>query len=244
MFVDVHCHLYMIENLEILLDRAEELDVKCLITNSEDLESCRRNVELIRDERVYGAFGLHPQFAHRKEDLPKIEEFLKLDKAVAVGEIGLDYKYARNNPTKELQKKVFEEQVRMAMERDLPVIVHSRYAHKPVIEILEKIGAEKVVLHWFSGSADLVERALVNGWFLSLGPFCLNPQYEKTIAMVPLERMLLETDSPVPFRGRAVDPTWVPLVAKRIAEVKGINLTNVEVITKENSKRLFRLHID
>jgi len=151
--------------------------------------------------------------------LTRIEEFLDLDKAVAVEEIGLDYKFARNSLAKKLQKAVFEKQVQMAMERDLLVIVHSRYAHKPVIEILEEMGAKKVVLHWFSGSIDLVMRALKNDWFLSFGPFSLDPAYEKVIASVPLKRLLLETDSPVPFGGRPVNPTWIPLVSKRIAEV-------------------------
>ncbi|RLG49559.1 MAG: hypothetical protein DRN90_01415 [Thermoproteota archaeon] len=244
MYVDVHCHLYMLKDIQKVLDRAEELEVRYVITNSEDLKSCKKNSELLKDARVYGAFGLHPQFFDRKEDLPKIEEFLNLDKAVAVGEIGLDYKYARNNTAKELQKEIFKRQVQMAMKRDLPVIVHSRYAHRPVIEILEDSDAKKVVLHWFSGSLNLVNRALKNGWFLSFGPFCLNQPYEKVIATVPLERMLLETDSPIPFRERAVDPTWIPLVAKRISEVKGINIEEVERKTAENSKRLFRINID
>ncbi len=241
MFIDVHCHLYLLKDIKRLLDEAEKLGVKYVITNSEDLESCKKNAELLKDDRVYGAFGLHPQFAERKLDLPKIESFLDLDKAVAVGEIGLDYKYARNSSAKELQKQVFERQIQMAIERDLPVIVHSRYAHKPVIEILETLGAKKVVLHWFSGSVDLVERSLENGWFLSFGPFSLGQTYEKMIIKVPLERILLETDSPVPFRGRAVDPTWIPLIAERIAKVKGIKAKDVERASMENSKRLFKL---
>ena len=244
MYVDVHCHLYMLKDIQKVLDCAEELEVRYVITNSEDLKSCKKNSELLKDARVYGAFGLHPQFFNRKADLPRIEEFLGLEKTVAVGEIGLDYKYARNNRAKEIQKEVFIRQVKTAMKRDLPVIVHSRYAHKPVIEILEDLSAEKVVLHWFSGSVDLVERALKNGWFLSFGPFCLNPPYKNVIAFVPLERMLLETDSPVPFQGKSVDPTWVPLVARRIAEVKGINVKEVEVRSTENSKRLFRMNIE
>lgn len=242
-FIDVHCHLYLFKEVKRILDEAEEVGVKYVITNSEDLKSCKRNAELLADERVYGAFGIHPQHAS-KEDPSIIKEFLDLEKAVAVGEIGLDYKFARNNISKRIQKEIFEKQIIIAEKRHLPIIVHSRYAHKPVIEVLERLRARKVVLHWFSGSIDLVIRAVKNGWFLSFGPFSLNQAYEKVIEIVPLESMLLETDSPVPFRGKPVDPSWIPLVAGRIARIKGIGVEEVAKITTDNAKRLFNLLID
>ena len=242
-FVDVHCHLYLLKEIGRILDEAEELGVKYVITNSEDLESCKKNAELLADKRVYGAFGIHPQYAG-KVDPSIINEFLDLEKAVAIGEIGLDYKFARNDLSKRIQKEVFERQIKMAEERHLPIIVHSRYAHKPVIEILERLGAKKVVLHWFSGSIDLVMRAVENGWFLSFGPFSLNPAYEKVIKKVPLKNMLLETDSPVPFGGKSVDPTWIPLVAERIARIRGISIEKVAETTMDNSKKLLGLPLD
>ncbi len=244
LFVDVHCHLYMLRSIEETLNEAEKLGVTCLITNSEDLESSRKNLELLKDKRIYGAFGLHPKFAHKEEELQKIMEFLELDKAVAVGEVGLDYKFAKKKSERRLQMEVFERQIEKALEIDLPLIVHSRYAHEQVISTLEKFGAEKVVLHWFNGSLSLVKRALRNGWFFSFGPFSLSDAYEEMIKIVPLERALLETDSPVPFRGKRVDPTWIPRIARRIAEVKGISFEEVKNKVLENSRRLFELIID
>jgi TatD DNase family protein len=194
---------------------------------------------------VYCAVGFHPEDISTANEnyLSEIKELAMHEKCVAIGEIGLDYYWVKDN--KEEQKRFFTEQLALANELSLPVIIHSRDAHADTLEILKK-HRPKGVLHCFSGSVEVMNEALKLGLYIGLGGAVTfkNARVPLEVAKsVPLERLLLETDcpymTPVPFRGKRNQSTYISYVAEKIAEVK--NLTKEEILTaaNNNARNLF-----
>jgi TatD DNase family protein len=191
--------------------------------------------------------GFHPEEISKANEnyLSEIEELSCHKKCVAIGEIGLDYYWTKDN--KEEQKRIFTEQVILANKLNLPVIVHSRDAHNDTLEILKKY-KPKGVLHCFSGSVEVAKEVIKLGMYIGLGGAVTfkNARVPLEVAeFVPLDRLLLETDcpymSPVPMRGKRNQSTYISFVAEKIAEVK--NLTKEEVLTtaNQNAYKLFNI---
>ncbi|MBO4412388.1 MAG: TatD family hydrolase [Lachnospiraceae bacterium] len=198
---------------------------------------------------LYAAVGCHPQDAHtfRDEDLIEYRKLAKSPKVVAIGEIGLDYYWAEN-PPREVQKEVFRKQMRLAEELALPVIIHDRDAHQDCLEIVKEFPAVKGVFHCFSGSVEFSRIILKLGWYLGFdGPITFKNARRNVEAAkeAPLDRLLIETDSPYmapePFRGQRNDSRKVYRVAEKLAEIKNITIEEAEAATFENGKRLFRI---
>ncbi len=193
---------------------------------------------------MYFTVGFHPE---NLEDMPegylvKIAEMLKHEKAVALGEIGLDYHW---DIEKNLQHRVFEEQLKLAKELDVPVVIHDREAHGDVMDYLRKY-KPKGLLHCFSGSVEMLKEVLKLGLSISLGGTVTykNARVPVEVAeYVPLDRLLLETDSPylspVPKRGKRNDSSNIIFTATKIAEIKGMGVQELLDITSENAKRLY-----
>lgn len=212
------------------------------------LESSAAAVTLAANySHVYAAVGIHPENCH--DFVPKhIEALRKLamqPKVVAIGEIGLDYYWAEN-PPKELQQQVLREQMRLARELALPVIIHDRDAHADTLAIVREFPEVKGVFHCFAGSVEMAQELLRMDWMLSFNgaiTFKNARKAPEVIAAVPMERLMIETDSPyltpVPYRGERNDSGYVHLVAEKIAEIKGLSYAEVERITAENGKRFF-----
>lgn len=216
-----------------------------------DLPSSRRAVELARQyPHVYAAVGFQPEecAGYTDADLAQIRALaLSEPKVVAIGEIGLDY-YWEENPPREFQQQVFRRQLALARELQLPVIVHDREAHADTLSIVREFPDVTGVFHCFSGSPEMAQELLKLGWYLGFdGPVTYKNarRAPEVAAVTPLDRMLIETDSPymtpVPYRGKRNDSGYVRLVAEKLAEWKGVAPEEMARLTTENGKRLFRI---
>ena len=233
-----------------LLSSMQENGIGRIINVSANLESLENTRKLMEAYPfIYGAFGLHPdEVGDLNEDvMARMRELCRMEKAVAVGEIGLDYYWAEN-PPREFQQQVFRAQLALALALDLPVIVHDREAHGDSLSIIREFPAVTGVFHCFSGSPEMAEELLKRGWYLGFdGPITYKNarRAPEVAAITPLERMVVETDapylSPVPVRGRRNDSRYLPHVIAKLAEWKGVTPEEMTRITCENGKRLFRL---
>lgn len=220
--------------------------VSYIITCGCDLESSIKSKELAEQyEFIYFAAGFHPENLEGSSlsDLEKIKELAKSEKCVAIGEIGLDYHWMAS--PKETQKKFFKEQIKLAQELSLPVIVHDREAHADTYEILGDMKPNGV-LHCFSGSANDAKRLVEQGMYIGFNGIVTFKNARKSIEAakaIPLDRILLETDcpycAPVPHRGKRNDSSYIPFIAERLSQELNIPAQKILDITKENAMRLF-----
>lgn len=262
MFIDTHAHLDFPEfkaEIPAVLNRAINADVKKIINVGVDLETSKTSSGLARRyPEIYAAIGIHP---HSALDLdinvrPELTKFSASRKVVAVGEIGLDYYYLKRSsqfakyPNREEQMFCFEQMLDLALELHLPVIIHSREAEIDTLAVIKSYsGSLRGVTHCFSGDYDFAKKILDAGFLIS---FTANITYEKNrqvvevIKKVPLGSMMIETDCPYlpaeQYRGERNEPAYVVEVAKKIAEIKQISLTEVERTTAKKAESFFRLN--
>ena len=198
---------------------------------------------------VYAAVGIHPENCggYTAGDRAVLEKLAQQPGVAAIGEIGLDYYWAEN-PPRELQQQVLRDQLALARELALPVIIHDREAHADTLAIIREFPGITGVFHCFSGSPEMAQELLKLGWYLGFdGPVTYKNarRAPEVAAVTPLDRMLIETDSPymtpVPYRGKRNDSGYVHLVAEKLAEWKGVTPEEMARITTENGKRLFRI---
>ena len=215
-----------------------------------DLPSSRAAVALAEKySHVYAAVGVHPEdcAGFQDGDLAELRQLLRHPKAVAIGEIGLDY-YWEENPPRDFQQTVFRKQLALASELDLPVIVHDREAHGDSLAIIQEFPTVTGVFHCFSGSPEMAAELLKRGWYLGFdGPITYKnaKRAPEVAAITPLDRMVVETDAPymapVPMRGKRNDSRYLPYVIEKLAAWKGVTVEEMTRITWENGRRLFRL---
>ena len=215
-----------------------------------DVPSSRTAVTLAeRFPHVYAAVGIHPSDCGGTvdADYAALRALAQHEKVVAIGEIGLDY-YWEDNPPKAFQQQVFRRQLELALELDLPVIVHDREAHGDSLAIVLEYPALRGVFHCFSGSPEMAEELLGRGWYLGFdGPITYKNarRAPEVAAVTPLERIVIETDAPyltpVPYRGQRNDSRHLTYVVEKLAEWKGVSPAEMERITLENGKRLYGL---
>lgn len=251
-FIDTHAH-YNDErfagDLDDVLKNAVDSGLIAAVCCAEDAETSGICVGLAEKYGfIYAACGCHPHNASQVKpgDYEKIYGLLKHPKAVAVGEAGLDYHY--DFSPKEVQKECFRENIRIARELDLPLVVHDREAHMDVLDILaeEKAPEGKVVFHCFSGSAEMAKIIAKRGWYFSVGgsvTFKNARRITEALAVIPDELLMLETDcpymTPEPFRGRRNDSSFIPLTAAGIAIIKGVAAEEICALTTANARRFF-----
>ena len=212
-----------------------------------DIPSSRRAVALAEEyDFVYAAVGWHPEEwqSWNGESIALLRSLCAQPKVVAIGEIGLDYYWDTEH--KALQKEMFERQLSLAIERELPVIVHDREAHGDCLEIVMNYPEARGVFHCFSGSAEMAKELVRRGWYLGFdGPvtYKSNKKAAEVLAVTPLERILVETDSPYmapePCRGKRNDSSLLVYVLEKIAALKGVSAEEMTRITQENGCRLF-----
>jgi TatD DNase family protein len=253
MLIDTHAHLQLKDyndDRELVIQRAIKNDVDAIITIGTDILSSAEAYQLSQKFAVvYASVGIHPNDSMKVngEDISKIEDLAQKEKVVAIGEIGLDY--YRMGATKEKQKMALRKQIRLARKLNLPLIIHNREAHDDILNILKEEKGEEVsgVFHSFSGTTKFLESILAKNYHVSFtGPVTFkNTNYNQLIDHVPLEQLLLETDSPflapVPFRGKRNEPAYIKYIAEKIAQIKGVTLEKLSEITSENARNLFRL---
>ena len=236
------------DDREIMLGSLGESGVCGVINCGADIESSVSSVELSKKHPfIYSACGIHPEEVDTAPEnyIEILKTLAKEEKCVAIGEIGLDYYWRQD--TKEKQKDFFEQQILIAKELNLPIIVHDREAHNDTLEILKKHKPEGV-LHCFSGSAEMAKEILKLGMYIGLGGALTFKNARKAIEVaefLPLDKLLLETDcpymAPVPMRGKRNNSTYIPYVAEKFAEIKGTTAQTVIDITTENTKKLFNI---
>lgn len=254
MLFDSHTHLddrRFDDDRDQVIKRALERGVELMMNPGADLASSKRAVELAKKyDMIYAAVGVHPHDAKDVDQmvLEMIEQLAKEDKVKAIGEIGLDYHY--DNSPRDIQKQVFIEQIRMAQTLGLPIIIHDREANQDVLDILKKEQAFEtgVLMHCFSGSAELAKQYVKLGAYLSIaGPLTYKNarKSHEVVEAVPLDRLMIETDAPyltpMPFRGRRNEPAYVHFVCEEMAKLKGVTYEEVAAATKENAKRFFKI---
>lgn len=233
-----------------LLSALPEQGVCGIINCGSDMASSLKSLELADEfDYIYAACGVHPHEAEgcKRGYISVLEKLCKEKKCVAVGEIGLDYHY--DFSPRDIQQKVFEEQLILAKELDLPVIIHDREAHEDTLNLLKKY-KPKGVVHCFSGSVEMAKEIVKLGMYIGLGGAVTfkNARKPREVAeYVPSEMLLIETDcpymTPVPFRGKRCDSSFIPYTAEVIAEVRGVTSQEILDLTKVNANKLFGLEL-
>ena len=253
MYFDTHAHYddeQFADDRDSLLAALPSAGVSLVVNPGCDLASSRTAAELAGHwSHVYAAVGFHPENCGgcTDEDFTALRSLCAMPKVVAIGEIGLDY-YWEENPPREFQQMVLRRQLELAIELDLPVIIHDRDAHGDCLAIVSEYPALRGVFHCYSGSPEMAQELLRRGWYLGFdGPVTYKNarRAPEVIALCPLERMLLETDSPylspVPMRGKRNDSRNLPYIAAKIAELKGCSPETVAEQAMKNGKTLFRI---
>ena len=250
MYFDTHAHYDSSKfdaDRDAVLRALPESGVTIVVDPGDNAERSRRAVELAQQyPHVYAAVDWHPEEAESWDEnsLPAIRELAKQPKVCAIGEIGLDYYW--DTTYRERQKEMFRAQIELALELDLPVIVHDREAHGDSLEIVRDYPALRGVFHCFSGSVEMAQELLRRGWYLGFdGPITYKnaARAPEVIRICPMERILLETDSPylapVPNRGQRNDSRNLPYIAATVARIKDMPVEAVAAQTMENGKKLF-----
>ena len=250
---DTHAHYdadQFASDREAVLTALPAAGVGLVVDPGCDVASSREAVALAeRFDHVYAAVGIHPEDCDgcTDADFDAIRELCRREKVVAVGEIGLDY-YWKENPPRDFQEQVFRRQIELALELDLPVIIHDREAHGDSLRIVLDYPGLRGVFHCFSGSPEMAQELLKRGWYLGFdGPITYKnaKRAPEVAAITPLDRMVVETDAPymapVPMRGKRNDSRYLPYVIEKLAEWKGVTAEEMTRVTWENGRRLFRI---
>ena len=249
-FIDTHCHLDILESTpEEAIIEAKQAGVQRMVTIAVDEPSLDFVSSTVQElPSVYGSVGFHPHDASKltKSLLQKIRQLAEEQhKLIAIGEIGLDYHYM-NSPA-EIQQQAFRKQLQLAVELNLPVILHSREAETDTLNILQEFPVPSHgVAHSFTSSIEMARTLVDMGWYLGINGIVTFKNAEdlrKVVRWLPLDRLLLETDSPflapIPFRGKPNKPAHIPAIATFIAELREISLEELAQQTTANAQRLF-----
>ena len=253
MIFDTHAHYddRQFENDRYsLLDSMKEAGIGTIVNNAADLESVETSLELAhRYDFVYAAVGVHPENAYELDDskLLWLRDKSHDLKAVAIGEIGLDYHYP-DNPDRDIQIKWFRAQLRLALEEKLPVVIHSRDAAADTMEIMKEAASKGIVadIHCYSYSPEQALEYVKMGFYIGVGgviTFKNGKKLKQTVDKIPLDRILLETDcpymAPEPFRGSRNSSVYLPYVVKAIADIKGVTPQEVIDITEQTARKFY-----
>lgn len=252
MFIDTHCHIDSSVSGDVYIKNAYSANVKGLIFSFCNQDCYQAGIEFLdKYPDVFVSLGFHPEDADNitDKDLHCLDEVLvSSSRIVAIGEIGLDYYWRKDN--KEKQRDLFQKQLDLAVKHQMPVVIHCRDAIQELYDILSQYkGKVKGVIHCFSGSYEMARAFIELGFVLGIGGVLTfkNSKLYQVVEKLPLSSIVLETDSPYltpePHRGEMNESKYIPLVAEKIAQIKGISLSEVEKITTDNAKRVFDLPI-
>jgi TatD DNase family protein len=249
--IDTHAHLDQIDNLDPVIKQAKESGLYAIVTLGLDIKTNNRSLEIATQYPgfVYPAIGWYP-WDLKEDEIEANLDYIRtnISRAVAVGEVGLDYhKKAREAAGKDLQKRVLRELFKIAKDSDKPVSIHSRYAWRDALNLVREAGLKKAVFHWFTGPSSVLREIIEGGYYISVTPaVAYNEDHRRAVKETPVQQLLLETDCAVTYaRGTAEEFAATPADALRslrgAAELKGINEQVLAEATTQNAKRLFGL---
>ena len=249
MFIDTHCHLSRedYDDIDLVIKENRDSNISKIIISGCSKDSIFESIELSKKyEDIYLTIGYHPSEVDvvTDDDLVELENLLKLDKVVGLGEIGLDYYYGKDN--KEEQIELFRKQLVIAERLDIPVVIHSRDAVEDTINILKEFDLTGVI-HCFSGSVETAKIYTSIGYMLGIGGVVTfkNSNLYKVVETVGLKNIVLETDSPylapTPFRGQKNSSKYIPLIANEVADVLNVSVEEVGLETTKNACSMFDL---
>lgn len=253
MIFDTHAHYddeAFHEDREALLQSMKQNGVDRIVNIGANMETSRNTVALTEQyDFIYGAVGVHPSDVYdmTEKDIENLREWSRLDKILAIGEIGLDYHYPDTD--KELQKKWFVRQLELAREEQLPVVIHSRDAAADTLEIMKEYGRDLGgVIHCFSYTKEMAAEYLKMGYYIGIGGVVTFKNAKKlveAVEMIPLDRIVLETDAPYlapdPHRGKRNESAYLTYVAEKLAQIKGVSYQDVVAQTKKNAELMYRM---
>ena len=256
MIVDSHCHLdfpHLLDQLDDVINRAASNNVKYMLTISTTLDSFKTIKKIIKKyKNIYATFGIHPHETSKFTEVNSdfiVNEINQNKKVIGIGETGLDFYY--NHSDKNLQKKSFEEHIKAALILNLPIIVHTRNAERETYEILKsemKNSNLKVLIHCFTGSRDFAFKLLDINCYISISgiiTFKNSNELIETVRSIPLNRLLVETDSPylapAPYRGKKNEPSYIIHTVEKISLIKNVSIESFISNTTNNFKKLFSL---
>ena len=254
MLIDSHAHLEMPDfkrDLEAVIQRAKESGVEYIFTVGTEKKDWKKALEIADSHpSVYAILGVHPHNAKEIDDqtYTMLKELCRNEKVRAYGEIGLDF--FRNLSPRDIQLRRFREQIGLARELGLPIVVHDREAHQQTLEILKSEKAEECggIIHCFSGDDEMAKVCMDMGFYISIPgsiTFKNAERFRETVKRIPLESLLVETDAPFltpePFRGKRNEPSYVRYTAQKVAEVKKVTFEKVAEVTTKNALRVYRL---
>lgn len=250
-WTDTHCHLNhpdFASDVAQVWNRAREAGVRYAIVVGYDLVSSESAVQVAAQfEGCWASVGIHPHDAlqYNENALSRLQQLTSQPRVVALGEIGLDY--YRNLSPADVQQRAFEEQLQLAVQLRLPVVIHCRDAYDHLLEIVSRYPL-RGVLHCFSGDLHHAQRAVEIGWYLGIGgvvTFKNAHTLREVVQQTPMENLLLETDAPylapMPYRGKRNEPAYIPLIAQMVASLKNLPIEELATVTTQNAHRLFSL---
>ena len=255
MLIDSHAHLEMQDfkkDLEAVIQRAKESGVEYIFTVGTEKKDWKRVLEIANSHpSIYAILGVHPHNVKEIDDrdYSMLKGLCQNEKVKAYGEIGLDF--FRNLSPRDIQLKRFREQIGLAKELVLPIVIHDREAHQETIEILKTEKAEECggIIHCFSGDYEMAKVCIDMGFYISIPgsiTFKNADSFREIVRRIPLESLLVETDAPFltpePFRGKRNEPGYVRYTAQKVAEIKKVSFEKVAEVTTNNAMRVYRLN--
>jgi TatD DNase family protein len=238
--IDTHVHLDQINNPEEAILEARKAGLSGIVAVGMDRASNEKNLAFSRQYSnvVFPAIGYHPwniTISGIRDNLDFLEKHL--EKAVAIGEIGLDFKMAL---AREIQQGVFEEILGLAWKKNKPVIVHARLSYEESFETVRKHNLKKAVFHWYSGPLDVLKELLLMGYYISATPaLSYSPKHREAVTAAPLKQILIETDSPTAFQGLVSSPAQVWQALTELSKIKGIPIEEAALKTTQNARDFF-----
>ena len=249
-FVDCHCHFddYIDEGVDREIFReALENGVVCIVGVGMNFESSKKILDASKEnDFLASCVGIHPweSWKSTDEEIKKILELIEenVEVLAGIGEVGLDFRFIKGADKWQRQREVFEFFVKIAAEYRLALNIHAVNAEKEIISLLNKYDIERAVFHWYTGSFTTLQDILSSGYYISTNlSITYSRRVMEIIRQTPLNRIVLESDSPYDFKGITANPSHVRIVAEKVAEIKKSNINEIAKITTENAKKLFNL---
>jgi len=246
--IDTHAHLSDLQEMDGVIQRAKEAGVAAVIGVGANLRTCVATLRWAEAHPgyVHPALGIHPT-EWAEDDVPATLSFIEdhLDGCVAVGEIGLDYwsrDARKDKAVREQQRRIYTRQLQMAADHDKPASIHSRGSWRDALDLARRHGPDRIVFHWYSGPLDILAELLDAGYHISATPAAeFSKHHRAALAQAPLDRILIETDVPVTYRGTPAEPADLPRTLHALAALKDTPADEVARATTRNARRLFNI---